>query len=188
MYTQNHDKKILLFLSKYIRMKKQIQRSNVLRHNMKKLMTSLLPVVKKMVSKKINQIKSGIMRKIMPNNLKKIWNTPKRISNITLKSLENNSPVIATKNVISTPKIVIKKPQIVTKPEVVTIPKLVTKPKKVSKPKIIGKSEIVIEKNKNYDEYENCVIRQLKHLFDSKKSKHIDYDDEEYKGIRDLEY
>ena len=114
---------------------------------MKKLMSSLLPMVKKMVNKKINHIKSGIIRKIMSNNLKKIRNTPKRISNRTLKSLENNSSVIATKNIISTPKIVISKPQIVTKPEIVTLPKIVTKPKKVSKPKIVDKSEIVIEKN-----------------------------------------
>ena len=69
-------------------------------------MTSLLPVVKKMINKKINQIKSGIMRKIMPNSLKKTRSTPKRISNRTLKLLENNSRVIATKGVISTPKIV----------------------------------------------------------------------------------
>ena len=52
-------------------MKMQTQKSIVLMQNMKKMMTSLLPVVKKMINKKINQIKSGIMRKIMPNNLKK---------------------------------------------------------------------------------------------------------------------
>ena len=115
------------------------------------------------------------MRKIMPNNLKKTRNTPKRISNRTLKSLENNSRVIATKDIISTPKIVINKPQLVTKPEVVTMPKIVAKPKKVSKPKIVDKSEIVIKhvdtkkKCQNYDEYKNPVIRQLKHLFDSKR-------------------
>ena len=73
-------------------------------------MTSLLPVVKKMINKKINQIKLDIMRKIRPNNLKKTRNTPKRISNRTLKSLEYNSRVIATKGIISTPKIVINKP------------------------------------------------------------------------------
>ena len=70
-------------------MKKQIQRSIVLKHDMKNLMASLLPMVKKMANKKINQIKSGIMRKIMPNKLKKIRNTSKRVSNRTLKSLEN---------------------------------------------------------------------------------------------------
>ena len=81
-----------------------------------------------MINNKINQIKSAIRRKIMPNNLKRRRNTPKRISNNTLKSLENNSRVVATKNIISTPKIVINKPQIVTKLEVVTMPKIVTKP------------------------------------------------------------
>ena len=127
-------------------MKMKTQKSIVLKRNMKNLMISLLPVVKKMINKKMNQIKLGIMRKIMPNKLKKRRNTPKRISNRTLKSLENNSHVIATKNIISTLKIVISKPQIVTKPEVVTMPKIVTKPKKVSKPKIVDKSEIVSKK------------------------------------------
>ena len=56
MYTQKHNN-FFFFWSKYMRMKKQIQRSIVLKHNMKKLMISLLPIVKKMVSKKINQIK-----------------------------------------------------------------------------------------------------------------------------------
>ena len=56
-------------------MKKQIQKSVVLKYNMKKLMTSLLPVVKKMINKRINQIKLGIMRKIRPNNIKKTRNT-----------------------------------------------------------------------------------------------------------------
>ena len=76
----------------------------------------------------------------MPNNLKKWRNTPKRISNRTLKSLENNAGVIITKYIISTPKIVFDKPPIVTKPEVVTMPKI------VSKPKIVNKPEIVIKK------------------------------------------
>ena len=57
-------------------MKKQIQKSVVLKYNMKKLMTSLLPVVKKMINKRINQIKLGIMRKIRRNNIKKTRNTP----------------------------------------------------------------------------------------------------------------
>ena len=39
-------------------------------------MTILLPMVKKIVNKKINQIKSSIVRKIMPNKLKKRRNTP----------------------------------------------------------------------------------------------------------------
>ena len=116
---------------------------------------------------------------ILPNKLK-------RRRNKTLKSLENNSRVIVTKNIINTPKIVINKPQLVNKPEVVTKLKIVTKPKKVNKPKIIDKSEVV-SKTK-YDEYKKRVIRQLKKLFDSKKKNYMDYDDEEYRGIRDLEY
>ena len=36
----------------------------------KKVMTSVLPMVKKIINEKMNQIKSDIMRKIMPNNLK----------------------------------------------------------------------------------------------------------------------
>ena len=66
------------------------------------------------------------------------------------------------------------------------MPKIVNKAKKVSKPKIFDKSEIV--SSKKYDEYKNRVIRQLKKLFDSKKKNQMDHDDEEYKGIRDLEY
>ena len=69
------------------------------------------------------------MRTIMPINLKKRRNTPKRISNRILKSLENNSHVIATKNIISAPKIFINKPPIITKPEVVAMPKIVSRPK-----------------------------------------------------------
>ena len=101
-------------------------------------MISLLPMVKKMVNKKINQIKSSIMGKILPNKLIKRRNTPKRVSNRGIKSLENNSSVIATKNIINTLKIIINKPQIVTKPEVVTMPKIATKLKKVSKPQIVN--------------------------------------------------
>ena len=117
-------------------MKTPTQIRVVLKENMKNWIFSLLTVVKKVISNKINQIKSGIMKKIMPNKLKKRRNTlkkrrntPKRISNRTIKSLENNSRVIPTKNIISTPKIVINKAPIVTKPEVVTMPKIVTKPK-----------------------------------------------------------
>ena len=50
-------------------------------------------MVKKMINNNINQIKLGIMRKIIPNKLKERQNTSKRISNRTLKSLENNSRV-----------------------------------------------------------------------------------------------
>ena len=63
-----------------------------------------------MVNKNINKIKLGIMEKILPNRLKKRRNTPKRVSNRTIKSLENNFTVTATKNIINTLKIVIEKP------------------------------------------------------------------------------
>ena len=137
-------------------------------------MITLLPMVKYIISNKINQIKSGIMQKIRPNKTKKRRNTPKRVSNRGIKSLENNFSVKATKNIINTPKIVIEKPQIVAKPKVVTSSKIATKPKKVSKPKIVDKSEIVTQKkHQNYDEYKNRVIKQLKKhlkkLFDAKK-------------------
>ena len=106
------------------------------------------------------------MPKIQPN---KIQNTLKRVSNREIKSLEN---------IINTPKIAIEKPQIVTEPKVVPSSEIATKLKKVS------------EKNPNYDELKNCVIKQLKKhfkkLFDAKKSRYLD--DEEYKGIRDLEH
>ena len=136
-------------------------------------MTTLLPMLKKIISDKINHIKSGIMQKIRPNKIKKRQNIPKRVSNRGIKSLENNFSVKATKNIINTPKIVIEKSPIVAKPNVVTSSKIATKPKKVSKPKIVDKPKIVVEKNPNYDEYKNCVIKQLKKhlkkLFDAKK-------------------
>ena len=69
-------------------MKTQTQRSVALKHDMKNLMTSLLPMIKTVINEKINQMKSDIMRKVRPNNLKKRRNTRKRISNRTLKSLE----------------------------------------------------------------------------------------------------
>ena len=84
-------------------MKMKTQKSIVLKPNMKNLITSLLPVVKKMINKKVNQIKSGIMRKILPNKLKKRQNTSKRVSNRTIKYLENNFSVMVTKSIISTP-------------------------------------------------------------------------------------
>ena len=84
-------------------MKMKTQKSIVLKPNMKNLITSLLPVVKKMINKKVNQIKSGIMRKILPNKLKKRQNTSKRVSNRTIKSLENNFSVMVTENIISIP-------------------------------------------------------------------------------------
>ena len=63
--------------------------------------------------------------------------------------------------------------------------------KKVSKPKKVDKAEIFIDKNPNYGEFKNRVIKQLKKYFkklrDAKKSKYLDDDDVEYKGITDLE-
>ena len=56
-------------------MKMKSQKSIVLKHNMKNLMTTLLPMVKKIISDKINQIKLGIMQKIRPNKTKKRQNT-----------------------------------------------------------------------------------------------------------------
>ena len=166
-------------------MNKQTQKRVVLKRNTKNLMISLLPVVKNMVNKKINLIKSSIMKKIPPNKFKKRQNTLKRVSNRGIKSLENNFNVKATKNIINTPKIVIEKPLIVAKPEIATLPKIVIKTKKVAKPKTVNKPKVV--SNKKYDEYKKRVIKQLKKLFDTKKSGYLD-DDEEYKGIRDLEY
>ena len=52
MYNQNHND--FFFLFQYIRMKNQVQKSIVLKHNVKKLMTSLLPMLKKKINKKIN--------------------------------------------------------------------------------------------------------------------------------------
>ena len=122
--------------------------------------------------------------KKMLNSRIKGQNTPKRVSNTGIKSLENKFSVNATKNIINTPKIVIEKPQIVTEPKVVTSSKKVK-----SKPKIVNQSEIVTEKKyPNYNEYKNRVIKQLKRRFNTKKSGCLDDDDEEHKGIRDLEY
>ena len=126
------------------------RKSIVLKLNMENLMTSSLPIVKKMVNKKINQIKSSIMQKIRPNKRR---NAPKKISNRRIKFLENNFSVTATKNIISTPKISIDKPPIVTEPKVVTIRKIVSKPEIALKPEIVIKRKIVIEKNQNYDKY-----------------------------------
>ena len=107
------------------------------------------------------------MHKIRPN---KIQNTPKRVSNRKIKSLENNFRVKATKKIIKTLKIVAEKPPIVAEPKVVTLSKIDIKPKKVSKPKKVDKPKIVIEKNPNYKELKNRVIKQLekhfKKLFD----------------------
>ena len=113
-------------------MKMKTQKSIVLKRNLKKSMSTLLPIVKKGISNQINTIKSCIMHKIRPN---KKQNTLKSVSNREIKSLKNNFRVKATKGIINTPKIVIKKPLIVEEPKVVTLSKIATKPKKVSKPK-----------------------------------------------------
>ena len=62
--------------------------------------------------------------------------------------------------------------------------------KKVSKPKKVDKAEIFIDKNPNYGEFKNRVIKQLKKYFKklhAKKSKYLDDNDVEYKGISDFE-
>ena len=140
-------------------MKMKTQKSIVLKQNFKKLMSTLLPIVKMGISNQINKIKSCSMHKIRPN---KGQNTLKSVSNREIKSLKNNFRVKATKGIINTPKIVIEKPLIVEEPKVVTLSKIATKPEKVSKPKKVDKAEIVIEKNLNYGEFKNRVIKQLK--------------------------
>ena len=164
LFLQNIKKK---FSVQYIILNKQTQKSIVLKRNMKNLMSTLLPMVKNIISNKINQIKSGIMQKIRPNKTKKRRNTLKRVSNRGIKSLENNFSVKATKNIISTPKIVNEKSPIVAKPEIVTLPKIVNKTKKVVKPKVFNKPKVV--SNKKHDEYKKRVIKQLKKKFDTKK-------------------
>ena len=57
-------------------MKMKIRKSIVLKCNMKNSMTSLLPMVKKILNKKINQVKSRIMQKVQSN--KKRQNTLKK--------------------------------------------------------------------------------------------------------------
>ena len=143
-------------------MNKQAQKSIVLKQNFKNLMSTFLPIAKKVISKQINQIKPRIMQKICSNKIKKRQNTPKRLSNREIKSLENNFIVKATKNITNTPKIVNKKSPIVVKPNVVKSSKIATKPKKVSKPKIVDKPKIFVEKSSNYGEYKNRVMKQLK--------------------------
>ena len=137
-------------------MKMKTQKSIVLKRNMKKVLTTLPPIAKKMIRNKINQIKSRIMQKIRSNKLKKRQNIPKKVTNRGIKSLKNNFSFNVTKNIFNAPKIVIEKPQIVTKPELVTSSKVTTKPKNVSKlelvisskiatkPQIVTKPELVI--------------------------------------------
>ena len=117
------------------------QKSIVSKRNFKKLMSTLLPIVKKVVSNQINKLKSCIMHKIRPN---KRQNTLKSVSNREIKSLKNNFRVKATKGIINTPKVVPEKPLIVEELKVVTLSKIATKPKKIIKPKKVDKAEIVI--------------------------------------------
>ena len=144
-----------------------IKRSMLPKRNFKRLMSTLLPIVKQVVSNQINKIKSSIMHKIMSNKRK---NTLKSVSNREIKSLNR---VKATKGVINTPKIVVEKRLLVEEPKVITLPKIATKPKKVIKPKKVNKSEIHIEKIPNYREFKNRVNKQLikhfKTLHDTKK-------------------
>ena len=163
-----------------------IKRSIVPKRNFKKMMSTLLSIVKEVVKNQIDKIKSSIMHKILSNKRK---NTLKSVSNREIKSLNR---VKATKVVINTPKIVVEKPLLVEEPKVITLPKIATKPKKVIKPKKVDKSEIQIEKIPNYREFTNRVNKQLiKHFkkqHDTKKSKYLDdEDDAEYKRITDLE-
>ena len=134
-------------------MKIKAQKSIALKRNFKNLMPTLLPIAKKVISNRINQIKSRILHKIRPNKIKKEQKTLKRVFNRGIKSLENNFSVNDTKNINNIPKIAIK-PEITTKPKIVDKPEIATKPKNV---------------NKNYDKYKNRVIKQLKHKFDTKK-------------------
>ena len=62
---------------------------------MKKLMVNLIPFVAKIVNKRIKQIKSRVIKKILSN--KKIDFGKKVTNNREIKSLENNLSVKATK-------------------------------------------------------------------------------------------
>ena len=73
-------------------MKMKIRKSIVLKRNMKNLMTSLLPMAKTIVNKKINKIKSRIMQKI--RSTKKRQNTLKKVSNNRRISLQKITLVL----------------------------------------------------------------------------------------------
>ena len=118
-------------------------------------MTSLISMVKKIVNKKIKQIKSCVMKKIRSN---------KKVSN-------NKFSVKATKNIINTFKIAIENHQqllmlmLLIVANVVTSSKIATKLKVATKPKKVAKPKISVEKNINYNEYKNRIIKQLKKHF-----------------------
>ena len=119
-------------------MKMRMQKSIALKRNFKKLMSTLLPVVKRGISNQINKIKSRIMHKIQP---KKRQNTLKSVSNREIKSLKNNFRVKATKGIINTPKIVTEKPLVVEESNVVTLSNNATKSKKLSNQKRLTKQK-----------------------------------------------
>ena len=50
-----------------------IKRSIVPKRNLKKMMSTLLPIVKEVVKNQINKIKSSIMHKILSNKKKKYF-------------------------------------------------------------------------------------------------------------------
>ena len=114
-------------------MKVRMQKSIVSKRNFKKLMSTLLPIVKKVVSNQINKIKSRIMHKRQ--------NTLKSVSNREIKSLKNNFRVKATKGIINTPKIVTEKPLVVEESNVVTLSNNATKSKKLSNQKRLTKQK-----------------------------------------------
>ena len=60
-------------------------------------MTKLFPMVKKIINKKINKIKSNVMQMI--RSIKRMRSNKKVSSNREIKSLENNLSVEATKKV-----------------------------------------------------------------------------------------
>ena len=101
-------------------------------------MTTLLPIVKKVVSYQIIKIKSHILHKMWPN---KRQNTLKSVSNRRIKSLKSNLRVKATKGIINTPKIVTEKPLVVEESNVVTLSNNATKSKKLSNQKRLTKQK-----------------------------------------------
>ena len=171
-------------------MKMKTSKGIALKYNMKNLMTKLLPIVKKIVNKKVYKIKSRVMNKI--RSIIGVGFNKKVSNNRKIKSLENNLSVEATKNIINIPKIAFEKSPIVAKPNVVTPIKIASKLKIVDKPKVVDKPKIAIEKNNSQNKYKTRVIKQLKKhfkkLIDDKKCKYLDYHDDEYKGIKDLEH
>ena len=77
----------------------------------------------------------------------------------------NKFSVKATKNIINTSKISIEKSPIVAKPNLVTSSKIAIKPKMATKPEKVDTPKIAIEKNINYNEYKNRIIKQFKKHF-----------------------